>query len=376
MKTKNIFRSAIMTALSVTLMLSSVAFAAEPPAEESPAVVPPAITEGHGAIQVLRMVDDKPIENAGVSIYRVGNLESGVPSWTEEYAGYKLTLKPSDEETFSVLPQNLVTVIRRDNKEALKTGMTNSDGKVSFSDLEDGLYLVTGDRYQYSGYYYDPIPFLVFMPYLTEEQALDRDIDLEIKHTATRVPSSGGDSTVSRKVLKVWDDESNEEQRPEYVTVQLLNGEKVVDTQSLSAANNWRFTWTNLNRNGDWSVAEVDVPEHYSASTKREGVTFVVTNTFEEDVEDNPTPETENPEESQPPVVETPGPEVTPGPDTTPEPVVTPPNEDTDIPDENPPHSGLPQTGQLWMPVLMCSGSGIAFIVTGLIMKRKEQIDE
>lgn len=344
--------------------------------EEQPPVVPP-VAAGEGTITVLRMVDDVPVKDSDVSIYRVADVTDGVPFWTDEYAGYKLTLDPKDQASFGVLPQNLVTVINRDKREPLATAKTGENGKASFSGLEDGLYLVHGARYRYDGYYYDPIPVLVFIPYMNEESLAERDVPLELKHTATRVPSGGGGGgggtpqRVSRKVLKVWDDISNEETRPDSVTVQLLNGDRVVDAQVLSEKNNWRFTWTNLDKDGDWAVAEVDVPEQYSVSVREEGVTFVVTNTYEEELIDNPTPETQNPEESQPPIEETQPPvEETGSPAETPDP-------EEDIPDGNvPKEEGLPQTGQLWMPVVFCSGAGIICILAGLVMKRKELTDE
>lgn len=367
--------------LSIACCLAILCSTAAMAVEDAPPAVPSA---GDVSIEVLRLVDEEPVKNTGVSIYRVADFVKGEPSWTEEYAGYQLTLKPNDQTTFENLPQNLVTVINRDNKAPLATTLTGDDGKALFSGLSDGLYLINGARYQSNGYYYDPIPVLVFVPFLTDEQTEGREVHLEMKHNATRIPSSGGSgesSTISRKVLKVWNDISNEERRPESITVQLLNGNKVVDTQELSERNNWRFTWSNLNRNGDWSVVEPDVPENYSVSVRKEGVTFVITNTFEEDVDDNKTPETEKPEESQPPVTETEVPEVSPepsnmpGPEETPDPYATP-DPDEGTPDGNVPLvPGLPQTGQLWMPVIVCSGLGICCILAGLIMKKKENAE-
>lgn len=296
---RKIWLRTLSIACCLGILCSTAVLAAEDPPPAAPAT-------GDASIEVLRLVDEAPVKNAGASIYRVADFVQGEPSWTEEYAGYQLTLKPNDQTTFENLPQNLVTVINRDNKAPLATTLTGNDGKALFSGLSDGLYLINGARYQSNGYYYDPIPVLVFVPFLTDEQTEGREVHLEMKHNATRVPSSGGgeSSTISRKVLKVWNDISNEESRPESITVQLLNGEKVVDTQRLSEKNNWRFTWSNLSRNGDWSVVEPDVPKDYSVSVRKEGVTFVVTNTFEEDMVDNKTPETEKPEESQPPVEE------------------------------------------------------------------------
>ena len=64
----------------------------------------------------------------------------------------------------------------------------------------------------------------------------------------------------------------------------------------------------------------------------REGITFVVTNTYDEDVPDEPTPIS--------------------------------PSE----PDE--PEPNLPQTGQLWWPVPLLICAGLLFVIVGLVRRR------
>ena len=53
--------------------------------EEQPPVVPP-VAAGEGTITVLRMVDDVPVKDSDVSIYRVADVTDGVPFWTDEFS--------------------------------------------------------------------------------------------------------------------------------------------------------------------------------------------------------------------------------------------------------------------------------------------------
>ena len=136
-----------------------------------------------------------------------------------------------------------------------------------------------------------------------------------------------GGNTIARKVLKIWDDDGNTQNRPEEITVQLLRDGQIYDTVVLSDGNNWRYTWENLDADSKWTVVEKDVDDRYSVKVTLEGITFVVTNTL---------------------------PDVPPPP-----------------PPENPPH--LPQTGQLWWPVPVLMAAGLALVLFGVLRRKGDE---
>ena len=82
---------------------------------------------------------------------------------------------------------------------------------------------------------------------------------------------------VELSVKKVWDD-GNFPERPASVQVALYNGDKLYDTVTLSSANKWRHTWTNLPADGRWSVLETEVPEEYTVKVEQQNDCFVITN--------------------------------------------------------------------------------------------------
>ncbi len=87
--------------------------------------------------------------------------------------------------------------------------------------------------------------------------------------------------TVSCTVTKVWNDNGDEAGlRPESITVQLKDGGKVIETATLSAENGWSKTWSELSEDGDYSVAEVNVPEGYTSSVTGGSTSFTITNTY------------------------------------------------------------------------------------------------
>lgn len=102
--------------------------------------------------------------------------------------------------------------------------------------------------------------------------------------------SGGGGSTdpepkpeqpdkIRLEVDKVW--AGSGKNRPDSVTIQLLDGNTVVDTVTLADWNNWHYTWADLDGEGshDWNVKELDVPAGYTVSYSFSGSTFTVRNT-------------------------------------------------------------------------------------------------
>ena len=72
---------------------------------------------------------------------------------------------------------------------------------------------------------------------------------------------------------KVWNDESNRDGlRPESITINLLADSKVIDTKTITAENNWSYSWTDLpeyltdavGHKIYYSVEEVSVPSGYT----------------------------------------------------------------------------------------------------------------
>ena len=84
-------------------------------------------------------------------------------------------------------------------------------------------------------------------------------------------------------VNKVWDDNGNPD-RPGQVTVQLLqDGVYYGDAVVLNAANNWHYTWFDLDVGYDWSVIELNVPAGYTVSVQAGEAEdeFIITNSMD-----------------------------------------------------------------------------------------------
>ena len=162
------------------------------------------------------------------------------------------------------------------------------------------------------------------------------DVSANVKFGKTPVPDDG--DTVTRKVLKVWDDDGAEDSRPQEITVELLRNGKVYDTVKLSEKNNWRYTWLDLDADARWSVTEKTV-SGYTVSITREGITFVVTNTKKPDRTDTPDTPVKPSNPSKP---------------------------------SSPAKPTLPQTGAVWWHVEALALSGLVFLILGALDRKTE----
>ena len=259
--------------------------------------------------------DGDSLEGAQFDLFLVGTVDAyGDVTATEDFTGYDMNIAGKDTDDWRTLASTLEGYVGLTDPLPFSSALTDETGTVSFAGLPAGLYFVRGHRLTLEDKSYDTEPFMVRLPHYDSVSGQYLD---EVTVQPKRYIPDG--NPITRKVLKVWDDNGNEAQRPTQLTVHLLCNDEVYDTVTLSAENNWRYTWENLNGYDRWTVAE-EVPANYSVEITREGITFVVRNTY----------------------------------------VAPPP----------PPPPSLPQTGQLWWPVPVLAVAGLFMMAVGLLRRR------
>ena len=111
-----------------------------------------------------------------------------------------------------------------------------------------------------------------------------RDGSGNIVFTVTNTYKKPSESTTSLTVNKVWAGDENYSARPSSIKVQLYrNGNAEGDPVTLSADNNWTYTWDKLEKSDSvvWSADEVTVPTGYLEKAESNGSTGItITNTY------------------------------------------------------------------------------------------------
>lgn len=269
---------------------------------------------------------ETPFPGVSFEIYQVAQVSETVRfTLTDTFAKYPISLDDLDSEGWRALAQTLEGFVTADGVEPLSTEQTDDQGKAVFSPLSTGLYLVLGEQYHGNGNTYIPEPFLISLPHLDQSSDLwEYDPVANVKYEA--IPDKV--ETVNRKVMKVWEDDGAQSQRPAQITVQLIGDHQVYDTVTLSQENNWQYQWTDLKAEVQWSIVEVDVPDGYTVSVSQEGTTFVMTNTYP----------SEHP--------------------------------------STPPDTDLPQTGMYWWPVPVLACVGLTLFLLGWFRRHRKDDHE
>ena len=280
-----------------------------------------------------------PNDGVPFAVYRVADrTPDGVYTLTGEFEDYSVSIPGG---SWLDTAATLAAYAARDQIKAAATEST-SGGSATFTVLDAGLYLVVGASSASGSYTYTPVPFLV-------EIAGAEAVTVHVKYDRDD-GGDGGDPHTSYKVEKVW--EGDEESfRPRSVTVQLLRNGKVYESAVLDESNDWTHTWNGLNTGYRWQVTEADVPEGYTVSVSRSGRSFTVTNTWKTPADPTDPVDPVDPVDPTDPV----------------DPVDPVDPNDPGGPDD----PSLPQTGQLWWPVilLLCCGAGL--LCSGCIMAGK-----
>lgn len=306
--------------------------------------------------------DNGSIPNAFFRIFRIADMsERGVYTITKSFSDYSLSfddLKNDDGE----LAAALAAYADRDNIVSEAEGNTDAQGNLYFRDIPAGIYLVTGSAVTLDKNIYFPQPSIVPVPARNNDGILSYEVTIEPKFESRPI-----DENIERKVLKIWKDGGNEQNRPNEITVQLLCNGKVYEEQTLNAKNNWRYTWKELDPAYNWQILEKEVPENYKLAVKQQGVTFTLTNTYHKP-NDQPTTTPPTSTSSDTPTSNQP----TSNQATSNQPTSNQPT--SNIPET--PLDKLPQTGMLWWPVPILLGIGAILCIIGGIVYKGRKYDE
>ena len=225
--------------------------------------------------QPTSLTMEYPCEGATFQLFQVAEVSRYAEyTATTAFAAYAPDFDGAVDQTgWQALAQTLAAYAQRDGVTPDVQSVTDAAGKLSFTGLKTGLYLVTVSTTEKDEYVYQCAPFLVALPELDEEDQWVYDVTASPKYE--KIPLR--DLVDEKQVMKVWKD-GNASDRPDHVEIQLICDGKVWDTVTLNADNQWRHTWIRLDKGHTWQVVEKNIPDGYTVSVEQEGDLFIVTN--------------------------------------------------------------------------------------------------
>ena len=213
-------------------------------------------------------------------------------------ADYQYTLTSSFEKSnlilngiqtvgeWNVIRSTLETYILANEVAADFNAKTDFEGKVSFDALKPGLYLSITERIikDETTYVFDSA--LIALPGLSADGLWQYQVDVTSKSEI--IPPSENDEAIELKVLKLWKGDSGSSARPTTIEVEIFCNGTSYQTVTLSEDNHWTYTWSVKDNGSDWKVVERNIPAGYTMTIEERETSFVLTNTLNRDVPDNP----------------------------------------------------------------------------------------
>jgi len=213
-------------------------------------------------------------------------------------ADYQYTLTSSFEKSnlilngiqtvgeWNVIRSTLETYILANDITAGFNAKTDFEGKASFDTLKPGLYLAITERIiqDETTYVFDSA--LIALPGLGADGLWQYQVDVTSKSEI--IPPSRDDEEIELKVLKLWKGDGGRSARPATIEIEIFRNGTSYQTATLSENNHWTYTWSAKDDGSDWKVVERNIPTGYTMTIEERETSFVLTNTLNRDVPDNP----------------------------------------------------------------------------------------
>ena len=352
------------------------------------------------SLTLVCVSDDVILAGMQWKLYKVGERRNIAQNFiqTGDFAAIQINMRNLSAERVTEAAQSFQAYAVANKIPPLREGTTDQNGEVTFSGLDAGLYLLSGKMLKIDSYYYVPTTSLVEIK--EDDENLRYDAYPKFSYQVMN------QTPKSYTVRKVWlNDEDRINERPASVIVDLYKDEEFYDSVVLDDSNNWRYRWVDDEGISTWVVMEREIPANYEMKVVydvNDESHYLIENSYFENTDTTTTTTITTTNVVSNDTVTTMTTTVS-GPigdgsatrtDTTTETTISGPVGDgsvtrtntttsqqsggktTSASSNNNSGGKLPQTGQLWWPVVPLSIGGVILIAAGLTIRARKKSDE
>lgn len=245
-------------------------------------------------ITELALGNEAPVAGVELTLYQVAAKDTSETegyTFTEVFSKADISLEEvHNTNKYKEVMNRIDQFIQDENPEGEEKKVTDNDGKVSFMNLQDGIYFVkqtnTAEDFDRLGYTVSTDSYLIELPWMDESGTLLRTVYCKPKCTV-QYPSK---DTTDISVYKVWKDNNNEKGlRPVSIEAGLYVDHRLKEKVILSAENNWTYSWKELDSGSKLEIKELKIPEGYKSTVRKEGTVFTIENSQIEKQKGGPT---------------------------------------------------------------------------------------
>lgn len=240
--------------------------------------IEPIVTDTPVSLTLTYTYNDTVFDGEEVNLYRVGEVYPNSSfGLTEAFSAYALSLNTvKSQSEWNVIAQTAMSYVIADSIAPTATSVTNGEGKVSYSELETGLYLVSGVRCDYEKGYCSFDSFMIVLPGSKEDGTWSYNVDAKPKSLYVQTQPDD----VEYSVIKLWKDTGYEAKRPASVEVELYKDGAFSEKIVLSSENNWHYSWKAAGDGAVWTAVEANVAGGYTVTIEKKDNAFVLSNTY------------------------------------------------------------------------------------------------
>ena len=219
--------------------------------------------------------DGKAFSQLQIGIFRVAEaFPDGTFRLIAPFSSYPVNIYDiTAQEQWQTVASTLSAYIVANQVSPDYEAQTDTAGAAQFRDVKTGLYLVREVVAENPDGTYLFNTFMVYLPTPQPDGTYNYQVEAKPK-CVNFTPKT------QYTVTKLWQDSGNQAARPKEVTVDIYQNGVLQQTQVLSAANNWSYTWHVSGEDpGKWTVAERAEKSNYQVTIRQNGSVFTIINT-------------------------------------------------------------------------------------------------
>lgn len=227
------------------------------------------------SLTLVCISDDVVLSGMKWKLYKVGERTSNGRNFTQigDFSAIQVNLRRLDEERVNEAAQTFKSYAVANQIPPLREGQTNENGEVEFTGLDSGLYLIFGTLLKIDTHYY--VPTVALIEIKEDDQNLRYDAYPKFEYeVANEMPRR-------YTAYKKWTgDEEYINGRPSQIVVDIFKDEEYCDSVILNAENNWQYSWIDNYGTSSWIVMEKDIPAQYELNIKVDKSRFILENAY------------------------------------------------------------------------------------------------